>query len=104
MDYPVEALRLEDSSAHSTGALVPGGVIGLWNIGGMTGLDYANPSGTVGFATSGSSEWPGSTGGGEVAVLQFRVSLLLDEFHQKVLRGTVPLLALLGFLLGGTCS
>jgi hypothetical protein len=61
LEYPVDALRLDNSTAHGAGALVPSGVVSLWNLS-PNQNNYATQSGAISLAVSGPSAWPTNNG------------------------------------------
>lgn len=71
IDYPTNAILLESPASHVKGDLVGGGGFVIWDV--SPDNDYANQFGTIAFVASGSSLWPGSAAGGEIARLQFTV-------------------------------
>lgn len=72
LDYPVDALRLEDADAHRSGPLQPGEALEIWNLA-PGQYDYGNQSGSVAFAAGSPTDWPGSGAGGVVAEFEFTV-------------------------------
>lgn len=78
LEYPVEGLRLADAEAHWPGALIGGDASVLWNVA-PSGADYAAQTGSIFLAASSSAPWPGSAGGGELAVFEFEVQADFDN-------------------------
>jgi hypothetical protein len=70
LQYPTTALKLENSSAHSAGSLVPANAFTLWNIGPAQN-DYAVQNGTVAAAITTATNW--STNSGVIAEFSFTV-------------------------------
>ncbi|MGZ8901356.1 MAG: cohesin domain-containing protein, partial [Limisphaerales bacterium] len=69
LNYPAGALRLESSSAHSAGSLVPQNSLTMWHL--LPDQDYAQQSGAIHFAASSAAAWAASTGA--IAELNFTV-------------------------------
>jgi hypothetical protein len=69
LEYPADALFLENSTAHLAGTSVPNNALALWNI--APNQDYSAQSGTLHFAASSATSWPSN--GGEIADLNFTV-------------------------------
>jgi len=62
LEYPVGALRLENSTAHQPGALVPAsGALLAWNVSPSV-TDYANQNGAISFGVSSATSWPANNG------------------------------------------
>ena len=55
LNYPTNALRLENSDAHTSGTNVPGSAMVLWNL--SPAQDYQAQDGQVNFAASSAVPW-----------------------------------------------
>ncbi len=77
LDYPPEALRLENGASHTPGAVVGGDAFLLWNLA-PSQNDYENQAGSITFGASSSADWPGSTGGGVLARFVFTIEAGAD--------------------------
>jgi hypothetical protein len=69
VDYPTNALRLENASAHVIGPGVPANALAMWNL--VPGQEYAAQNGQLHFAASSGGSWP--TNNGYIAELTFTV-------------------------------
>ena len=79
IQYPAAALRLENSTAHRTGALVPGDAMAIWNVA-PSQNDYAAQNGTVMVAMTSARSW--STNSGDIAELIFTVQEAADDQYR----------------------
>jgi hypothetical protein len=70
LKYPVDALRLDNATAHQVGSLVPAGAVALWNVS-PSQNNYATQDGTISLAVSSASA--GSTYNGVLAQFTFTV-------------------------------
>jgi hypothetical protein len=72
LEYPSDALRLENASSQQLGAIVPVGASAFWNVS-PDGSNYATQNGAVSMAASAANVWPASNG--VVARLTFTVQV-----------------------------
>jgi len=116
LDYPVEALRLEDSNSFSSSPLQPASTLQLWNLA-PSQNDFENQTGSISFAAGSAESWPGSEAGGLIAEFRFTVQagaatgllwpIELEEMEiatddgLTVLRSNVLGVDFLGQVLGG---
>jgi hypothetical protein len=70
MEYPTNALRLENATAHQLGPIVPAGAFTAWNIS-PNQTDYVAQNGALSLGVSAANSWPLSNG--VVARLTFTV-------------------------------
>jgi hypothetical protein len=70
LNYPAAALRLENATAHRTGALVPSSAAVIWNLSPAQN-DYAAQDGAISLAVISDRNWPASQG--TLAELTFTV-------------------------------
>jgi hypothetical protein len=61
LNYPAEALKLENTSSHAVGSLVPSGAMTVWNVA-PNQNNFATQNGAVSFAVSSGASWPNSSG------------------------------------------
>ena len=78
LEYPSDALRLENAGSHTPGSVVGGDAFLLWNLA-PSQNDYANQSGSIRFGASSSADWPGSSTGGTLATFRFTVQAGADS-------------------------
>jgi hypothetical protein len=60
LEYPASGLRLENSSSHRAGAMIPSNGVVLWNV--SPENDYQRADGLVHMAASSAVPWPSSNG------------------------------------------
>ncbi len=61
LDYPTNALRLLNSSAYRSGALIPGGALAIWNVA-PSQNNFATQNGRLSLAISSAGAWPARNG------------------------------------------
>jgi hypothetical protein len=61
LEYPMDALRLDDASANQVGPIVPGGAVALWNLS-PNQNNYATQDGAISLAVSSATTWPTNNG------------------------------------------
>jgi hypothetical protein len=83
LDYPPEALRLQNAQSHRVGGLVPATAVAVWNVA-PAQYDYALQSGTVLLAVSSALAWPASEG--VLAEFVFQVQDGQSDRHQWPVR------------------
>lgn len=70
LQYPIEALRLDDAAAHKTGEIVPSKSLALWNVAPAQN-DYSGQNGTISLAVTSDAPW--ATNNGALAEFNFTV-------------------------------
>jgi hypothetical protein len=70
MEYPADALKLENATSQQLGAAVPTGASAFWNVA-PDGNNYVTQNGAVSMAASAATVWPSSNG--VIARLTFTV-------------------------------
>ena len=76
LNYPAAALKLENSTAHRTGAIVPANAAILWNVAPAQN-DYATQSGSAALAVTSDRNW--NTNAGVLAEFEFTVQEGADD-------------------------
>lgn len=61
LEYPEEALRLDNAAAHQLGSLVPAGAVAMWNVS-PSQNNYATQDGAISLAISSATAWPANNG------------------------------------------
>jgi hypothetical protein len=60
LEYPVDALKLDDATARQLGAMVPSGSAAVWSL--SSAADFTAQSGVISFAASSATAWPTNNG------------------------------------------
>ena len=60
VNYPTNALRLENAASQVVGPIVPPSAMSLWNL--SSEQDYASQNGQLNFAASAATSWPQNSG------------------------------------------
>lgn len=60
LEYPTDALRLDDSTARQLGGMIPSGSAAVWSL--SSSADFAAQNGAISLAVSSANTWPTNNG------------------------------------------